>query len=68
MAGTGKYASAALLMVAMIMVAAAEAAEMTSPSPSPTMEAGGAASMHFVPSLFAALIASLIPFLASRFY
>nr|ABK24072.1 unknown [Picea sitchensis]ABK26657.1 unknown [Picea sitchensis] len=68
MAGAGKYASAALLAVVMIMVGAGAAAatEVTAASPSPTMEAG-AASTAFVPSLFAALMASFIPFLASRF-
>nr|ABK22699.1 unknown [Picea sitchensis] len=70
MAGAGKYASAALLAVVMIMVGAgagaAVATEVTAASPSPTMEAV-AASTAFVPSLFAALMASFIPFLASRF-
>jgi hypothetical protein len=66
MAGTGKYASVALLIAVIIMVGV-EAEEMTAPTPSPTMEAG-AASMAFVPSIFAALIVSFIPFLASRFY
>nr|ABK23500.1 unknown [Picea sitchensis] len=68
MAGAGKYASAALLAVVMIMVGAGAAAatEVTAASPSPTMEAG-AASTAFFPSLFAALMASFIPFLASRF-
>nr|ABK21785.1 unknown [Picea sitchensis] len=69
MARAGKYASAAPLAVVMIMVgagAAAAATEVTAASPSPTMEAG-AASTAFVPSLFAALMASFIPFLASRF-
>jgi len=60
------YASIALWLAIMIMVGA-EAAEMTAPSPSPTMEAG-AASIPFVPSLFAALLASFIPFLASQCY
>jgi hypothetical protein len=68
MAGAGKYASAALLAVVILMVGAGAAAatEVTAASPSPTMEAG-AASTAFVPSLFAALMASFIPFLASRF-
>nr|ABK21255.1 unknown [Picea sitchensis]ABK26345.1 unknown [Picea sitchensis] len=64
MAGLGKYASAALLIVVMIMMGAAEAAEVKAASPSPTMQTG-AASMAVFPSLFTALIASFIPFLAS---
>ena len=69
MAGTGKYTYAALLAVVMIMVGTAmvAAADVTAPSSSLTMEVG-AASMHFIPSLFTLLIASFIPFLASRFY
>nr|ABK23092.1 unknown [Picea sitchensis]ACN39882.1 unknown [Picea sitchensis] len=67
MAGAVNYASVALLVAVMIMVGA-EAAEMTAPSPSPTPMDAGAASISFVPSLFAALISSSIPFLASRFY
>jgi len=69
MAGAGKYGSATLLAVLMIMVGAGAVAatDVTAVSPSPTMEAG-AASMAFVPSLFAALVASFIPFLACRFY
>nr|ADE76399.1 unknown [Picea sitchensis] len=67
MAGASRYASAALLAVVILMVGAGAAAtEVTAASPSPTMEAG-AASTAFVPSLFAALMASFIPFLASRF-
>nr|QDZ06032.1 hypothetical protein [Pinus taeda] len=64
MAGAINYISVALLVAAMIIVGA-EAAEMAAPSPSP-MEAG-AASITFTPSLFAALVASLIVFFASRF-
>jgi hypothetical protein len=67
MAGAINYASVALLAAVMIMVGA-EAAEMTAPSPSPTTMDAGAASISFVPSLFAALIFSFVPFLASRFY
>jgi hypothetical protein len=69
MAGAGKYASAVLLVVVIIMMmGAAEAAEVKAAAPSPTMEAG-TASMPFLPSPFAALIASFIPFfLACRLY
>jgi hypothetical protein len=68
MAGAGKYASAALLVVVIIMMGAAEAAEVKAAAPSPTMEAG-TASMLFLPSPLAALIASFIPFfLACRLY
>jgi hypothetical protein len=67
MAGASRYASAALLAVMILMVGAgAEATEVTAASPSPTMEAG-AASTAFVLPQFAALMASFIPFLASRF-
>jgi len=69
MACAGKFASAVVFVILMIMVGTgAAAAEVTAASPSLTMEAG-AASMGFVPSLFVALMASFIPFfLASRFY
>nr|ABK25642.1 unknown [Picea sitchensis] len=72
MVGAGKYASAAFLVVVLIMMmgaaAAAEVAEVKAAAPSPTMEAG-TASMPFLPSPFAALIASFIPFfLACRLY
>jgi hypothetical protein len=69
MAGAGKYASAALFVVFIIMMmGTTEAAEVKAAAPSPTMEAG-AASMPFLLSPFAALIASFIPFfLACRLY
>jgi len=67
MAGAGKYASAALLVVVIIIMGATEAAEVKAAAPSPTMEAG-AASLPFLPSLFSALVASFIPFLACRFH
>nr|ABK23132.1 unknown [Picea sitchensis] len=68
MAGLGKYTSTAFLVVLMIVVGATEAAaEVKAASPSPTMEAG-AASLPFLPSLFATFVASFIPFLACRFY
>jgi len=66
MAGAGNHVSAAFLALVILMVGAA-AADVSAPSPSPSMEAG-AASMAVVPSLFAALMASFIPFLASRFF
>nr|ABK21091.1 unknown [Picea sitchensis] len=67
MAGLGKYASAAFLVVVMIMLGTAAAVEVKAAAPSPSMEAG-VASMPFVPSLFTALIASFIPFLASLLF
>lgn len=66
MAGLGKYASAAFLVVVMMIMGAAEAAEVKASAPSPTMETG-AASMAGLPSLFAVLIASVVPFLAYLF-
>jgi len=67
MAGAGKYVSVALLVVVMMLMGAAEAAEVKAAAPSPAMETG-AASMPTLPSLFSALVASCIPFLACRFY
>ena len=69
MASTAKYASVVLLVVVMMITVGAGAAaeEAMASSPSPTMDTG-AASVPFVPSLFATLVASLIAFLGSRFY
>lgn len=67
MAGLVKFAFAAFLVVVMIMLGTAAAEEVKAAAPSPIMEAG-AASMTFFPSLFAALIASFFPFLASLLF